>query len=175
MFYLGLFGLLFSFPFEIIYYFCFNGNNEILNKGIIYQIISNSKKESLLNFSLLILFYSFMCVAIILTIYYFTPYHLMVSDMIYVMVKKILYLKDVKKNREIIFIILIIVMSIINVISTLIYSEVIIVKLCSLEKNTAKYISIREKKEYENLDQIYNDGENEEFKRSESISSLSDY
>ena len=55
----------------------------------------------------------------------------------------------------------------------MIYNEIIIIKLCAMEKYTAKYISIREKREYENLDQIYNDDdESDEFNTRESINSF---
>ena len=54
---------------------------------------------------------------------------------------------------------------------SLIYNEIIIIKLFSLEKYTAKYISIREKNEYENLDQVYNDDKEDEFNNRESINS----
>ena len=67
-----------------------------------------------------------------------------------------------------------VITSIIMIFSTWIYNEIIIIKLCSMEKYTAKYILLREKFEYESLNQFYdNDDENEELSNSvESLNSI---
>ena len=70
------------------------------------------------------------------------------------------------KKFEVICKIIFIIISIIMFIFSLIYNEIIIIKLCSMEKYTAKYISIREKNEYENLNQPYGDNEDDELNNS---------
>ena len=74
------------------------------------------------------------------------------------------YINEYYRGNQYI-IVFIAVVVIIIFISLLIYCEIIIIKLCSMEQNTAKYISIREKKEYENLDKNCTDDEDEEFNR----------
>ena len=58
-----------------------------------------------------------------------------------------------------------IVLNVVIFISCFIYNEIIIIKLCKLEKYTAKYISKRQENEYVNMNQIINDedDEDEEF------------
>ena len=158
MFYLGLFSLLILTPFEIIYYLFFGGNSEILGEGVISQIKSNSE-DFLKNFRsslLLILLFSFTYGSQILTIYHFTPCHFIISSIIFLIVFPIIGDEaDFVGINKIVFIIAFIII----LIFSLVYNEIIIIKLCSLEKYTAKYISIREKNEYENSDQICNDDE----------------
>ena len=181
MFYLGLFGLIILIPFEIIYYFCFDGNSEIFGEGIIYHIISSLKYniKNLIYIVWEIPFDILICCCDILTIYYFTPCHLMISIMLYVVMSKIAYWKnDIKKNEEINYkiISIFIVVDVISILFSLIYNEIIIIKLWSLEKNTTKYISERQKTEFDHLDQFYNDNENDELDNSvESLDSLIEF
>ena len=156
MFYLGLFGILTLTPFEIIYFFCSDENSE---KGTISQIISNSGGffKNFLYFILQILSSVFLFGSVIFTIYHFTPCHLTTPIMILAMI----YIIVGWENEEIGYKIFFIFLNVIMIIFSLIYNEVIIIKLCSLEKYTSKYISIRQKTEYDSLDKNFNDDEDE--------------
>ena len=165
MFYLGLTGLLIFIPFEIIYYFCFDDDSEILGIGIISQI-RLYLKEYLKNFIYFFLdfFLNTICFySEILIIYHFTPCHLTISFIIFSVIIRCTDWKSNNNNEEILYKILLIILNIIITVFSLIYNEIIIIKLCSLEKDTMKYISIRQKNEYDNLDQFYNDDEDEEL------------
>ena len=173
IFYLGLFGLFIFVPFEIIYHFLFEIKVEIFGKGVISQIGLNSN-EYIKNF-----FYSFLLIITylitfgsqILIIYYLTPCHLIIFLMLYGFVYVITHWNnDINFFKVAGFVIT----SIIMIFSTWIYNEIIIIKLCSMEKYTAKYILLREKIEYESLNQFYdNDDENEELSNCvESLNSI---
>ena len=168
MYNFGLFGLLLllliEIIYQIIYHFVFDGITEILDEGIFYHF----KSVSCTNFLLQVFFVSCSHISEIYIMYHFTPCHLMIINVILLM---IMYLSEWRKyinefhtgNQYII--VFIVVVMIIIFISLLIYCEIIIIKLCSMEQNTAKYISIRGKKEYENLDKNCTDDEDEEFNR----------
>ena len=176
IFYLGLFSFISYIPLEIIYYFFFGGNNEYLGEGIIFQILSNPGEflKNLLYFFLLIPLCLFTHGSPILILYYFTPCHFIISLMPYLTLTVIIGKID---NYELIYKIIFIIVNIIMFTFTLVYNEIIIIKLCSLQKSTAKYISIREgKNEYVNLYKAYNDNEDEnedeEFNSRVSINSI---
>ena len=171
MFYLGLFGLSILIPFEIIYHFFFKSNIKFLGEGIISQIIIYSGEPVKLIYSFLLIFLGiFTYGSEMLIIYHFTPCHFMISFIIVIVIKNILtWGNDTEQYGGIKYKIIFIIMNIIIAISSLIYNEVIIIKLWSLEKNTAKYISMREKIEYDNLDQFYNEGEDEEVNNNDKI------
>ena len=162
IFYFGLFSLLNLIPLEIIYYFLFDGNIESIGEGIISLIISNSKEflKNLLYFPLLIPLYLFTYGSQILIIYHFTPSHYIISLLILFLTAIFIISND--GNFILIREIVLIICSIIMFIFSLVYNEIIIIKLCSMEKYTAKYISIREKNEYENMDQAYSYDEDDD-------------
>ena len=159
MFYLGLFGLLILTPFEIIYYLFFGGNSEILKEGFIYQIIFFSK-ENFINFFLFflpIISSLIIDISLILTIYYFTPCHLIFCSIISDIINRFIdWEKNVKSFGGVGYIVIFIVLNIIMSICYMIYSEIIIIKLWGLEKYTSKFISKREKIEFDDLDPINN-------------------
>ena len=174
MFYLGIFGLLILIPIEIIYHYCLFENDKILGKGIISEIIELSKND------LKNIFYIFCQVFLdilingseVLTIYYFKPCHLTISLMIHATIERILdWGKNAEKNGGIQYKIFFIFVNVSNIIFSLIYNEIIIIKICSLEKNTTKYISKRQKSEYIILGQVYNSDEDEENNNRVSIDS----
>ena len=163
IFYLGLFPFLFIVHFDIIYHLFFGGNNSFIGKGILFQIISNSDKflKNLLFSFLLMLIYLFTYCSQILVIYHFTPSHFIIFLMIDLAeVVVINWSGKFKVKNKVVFIVSIII---IMVIFLLIYNEVIIIKLFSLKKNTAKYISLRQKDEYDKLDQVKNNDEDEKL------------
>ena len=164
MFYLGLICLLILIPFEIIYYFCFGDNSETLGKGLISQTISEEYLKNLTYFSLDFFISTINFCSEILIIYHFTPCHLTISIAIYSMIKRITDWKILIYNyEEIQYKIIFIILSFIIIVFSLVYNEIIIIKLCSLEKDTIKYISIRQKNEYDNLDKFYNDDKDDEL------------
>ena len=83
-----------------------------------------------------------------LTIYYFTPCHFIISDLTAEMIK--FYIRVATKSKvhdyysNTIKIIFFSLVYFINVICSLIFNEVIIVKFCNLEYYTNKYIKQRE-------------------------------
>ena len=171
IFYLGLFSLLNLIPFEIIYYFLLGGNIKSIGEGIISIIISNSKEfyKNLLYSFILIPLYLFTYGSKILVLYHFTPCHLIIP--LLMLTLTLLVIIFMVGNFILVCKIIYIIISIIMFTFSLVYNEVIIIKLCSMEKYTAKYISIREKNEYENLDQAFNDDEDNESNSCESKSS----
>ena len=82
--------------------------------------------------------------------------------------------RHIKENGAtgILYEIFFIILNIIIIIFTFFYNEVIIIKLFSMEKFTAKYISLRQRTEYESLDKFYNDNEDDISNNSESITSI---
>ena len=167
IFYLGFFTLLILVPFEIIYHIVSDGKSNLLGEGTIRQFKSFSKnyQKNILYFILLIFMNILRHGSQILIIYHFTPCHFIVSLMIYstiVLIKAWVSHVNTNKFLRVLDLICFIVLNIIIVFSSLVYNEVIIIKLFGLEKNTAKYISIRQKEEYEKLDKIIDDDENDE-------------
>ena len=162
IFYLGLVPLLFLIPIDIVYYFGFDGNNKILGKAIILKVKSNSENflKNLVYSILLMLVYLFTYGSQTLVTYHFTPSHFIIPLMIEI-AKNVIINKNGNfgARSKIVFFVAIIIMAFF----LLVYNEVIIIKLCSLEKYTAKYISKRQKTEYEKLDHIKIDDRDEKL------------
>ena len=170
IFYLGFYSLLILIPFEIIYYLIDGEEKGLLGKGTINQTklyLGDGKiKENIFDFFLLILIFLFKYGSQILLVYHFTPSHFIISLMIHALATMIKSFIDNKEEHfdtftEVFFIVL----NVVIFISCFIYNEIIIIKLCKLEKYTAKYISKRQENEYVNMNQIINDedDEDEEF------------
>ena len=113
--------------------------------GIIYQIKTNYKDYKYWYPFIFILdiITKFLWVGgIILTIYFFTPCHFIISESLSQIVSTIVE-NSLKKYNNSLKIIIFILYFII-VFSSLIYNEVIIINICSLSKNTKKKIFARE-------------------------------
>ena len=91
-----------------------------------------------------------------LTIYYFTPYHFIISDFISELIK--FYIRVIKQSEQhSIYIIVFSVIYVINFICSLIFNELFICKLCELHYYTEKYIKIREVIELSTIEKEEND------------------
>ena len=115
-------------------------------------IHSFSGKMFIIYFSLFIILSSIKSALTLLEIYYFSPILFLISEtispMLYSFYKK-LYLKN---NEQSIYIYIFIVIGFLfEIISILLYNEIIIINAYGLNKNTVKYIKEREIKEKEDL------------------------
>ena len=100
-----------------------------------------------------------------LTVYFFTPCHFIISESISQIISTIV--KKAIKDFPVIEKVIIYFLFSLIIIATLIYNEVIIINVCNLNKNTKKFILIRQTSETEDLlnlnsiDSDYNDNESE--------------
>ena len=169
IFYLGFYSLLFLIPFEIIYYLIY-GEGGKLGKGTISQtklyLEDENIEKKIFDFFLLIFILSFKYGSQILLVYHFTPSHFIISLMIHALATMIKsFIVGEKEQFDPFTEVFFIVLNVVIFIGCFIYNEIIIIKLCKLEKYTAKYISKRQENEYVNMNQIINDedDEDEEF------------
>ena len=144
MFFIGFFSLLLIIPLDLFEYFY---DNEILGLDIINKIksITETDRLFLLRFILYIIVGFFWLVGVVLILYYFTPCHFIIcrvlSEFLFRCIKGI---KELGNGEiKLYFIIIYIVIYFIMFFFSLVYNEVVIIKLWTLEKNTSKYISIR--------------------------------
>ena len=150
MFIIGLFSLILISLYEIITVIIF-GIDWNYN-GIFYQFLKNIEKYNGLYILIFIgdILSAFLWLAgIELTVYFFTPCHFIISESISQIISTFVNnTLDNFNNYEkiIIYILFIIIIS-----ATLIYTEVLIIKICSLDKNTKKYIGLRQKNETDNI------------------------
>ena len=114
---------------------------------------------------------------VVLTLYYFTPCHYIISKALSEFISRCIRWiakKENKEKDEWHFILIYIFLYVVIIFSSLVYNEVIIINIFSMEKNTIKYISLRERVEFD--DSINNNrnsyssftfeyGENEEEKK----------
>ena len=100
-----------------------------------------------------------------MTVYFFTPCHFIISESISQIISTIV--KKAIKDFPVIEKVIIYFLFSLIIIATLIYNEVIIINVCNLNKNTKKFILIRQISETEDLlnlnsiDSDYNDNESE--------------
>ena len=108
---------------------------------------------------------------IVLTVYYLTPCHFIISqafaELFNSLIKWIFNYEDYKWKIIVIYVPLYIIVFI----CSLIYNEIIIIHLWELEENTLKYISFRERKEFDNSKNIFEDNS---LNRNDSIVSIKD-
>ena len=150
MFVIGIFSLVLILLYEIITVIIF-GIDWNYN-GIFYQFGKNYEKYNGLYILIFIgdILSSFIWIAgIELTIYFFTPCHFIISESISQIIST--FVNDIIENFIIYEKIIIYTLFIIIILATLLYTEVFIIKICSLNKNTKKYITLREKNEFANL------------------------
>ena len=157
MFYVGLFSLILIIPLDLFVHF-YDKEGIILEKDIINQIKDLYKKYNLKFICLFIFditckFITFL--GIILTLYYFTPCHFIISFTFSEFLHKFIdwiieRINNNNKNNEWFLTLVYFFLYVIIIFSILIYNEIIIIHLWSMEKNTFKYISFRQKLEFEN-------------------------
>ena len=155
MFFVGLFSFILIIPLNLFVYF-YNEAGKILGKDVINQIIDLYEKYNI-KFIFLFIFdiiSKFIClVGIIHTIYYFTPCHYIISFIFSQFLFKISeWIRGNSKNEEKdewYFVLIYVLLYGIIIFSSLIYNEIIIIHLWSMEENTFKYISFRQRLESE--------------------------
>ena len=176
MFIVGLFSFILIIPLDIFAYF-YDKKGEIFGLNVINQIYTIYKKnESIFIFIskiLLDIISGFFCYGgIIFTFYYFTPCHFITSLTLLQILSEVFSRKNNDKNEEWYMILLFILLNCIINVSSLIYNEIIIVHFWSMEKNTFKYISMRQKIEFDELSEnkLVDYYEDKPSKRSETLS-----
>ena len=148
MFYIGFFSLILITIIDLFYYFF---KIYIFGKDVINEINDNFSFRYILLIIFDILVGFLWQSGIFLTIYYFTPCHLIISEifceyfakLIAWIIKKLIDVWYIKMIYSFLYFIMLI--------SSLIYNEVIIIKFCSMEENTYKYIALRQKIEFEDI------------------------
>ena len=150
MFMLDLFLLIIIFLYEIITVAIFGYNNEF--NGIFYQFYKNFD-DNVFIYILIFLgdtINTFILLAgIQLTIYFFTPCHFIISESISQIITAIIH--NTFKDFSVIEKIIISILFVFILLSAFIYNEVIIINVCKLNKNTKKYILMRQTTETEEI------------------------
>ena len=143
-------GTIICIPFLIYDIITFYVNKDA--SGVIIGFIDNIKDvKDFFLFLCELIFQLISCLGIIWTIYYFTPFHFIVSEFLSELISY--YIKMAKKNpsknndNDFIFkthnIIIFTIIFFINFICSLIFNEIIILKFCKLEYYTKTYIKDR--------------------------------
>ena len=149
MFFVGLFCLILMIPLDLFVHFYKDAGPELINQ---VKNLYNEYKLFFLWFIYAIITGFLWLRAIILTLYYFTPCHFIIckslSEFLSACIKWCIDEND--ENTERYYIIISIFLYIAIIFFSFIYNEVIIINLWSMEVNTFKYISFREKLEFEN-------------------------
>ena len=161
MFFIGLFSLILLIILNLFLYFF---KIDILGDDAIKQILKLFSSKNILRF-IFDIFVGFLWnVGIFLTVYYFTPCHLIISETFYEFLAKFIGWiigknEEDKKNTEDkwYFIMIYCILYCIMFFSSLIYNEVVIIKFCSMQKNTYKYITLRQKLEFKDIQNSYED------------------
>ena len=154
MFIIGAMSICLIFPYEIITVLAFGKNTEF--NGIFYQMEKNFKNTKLypLIFIADILTAFLWITGIILTIYFFTPCHFIISESISQILSAFISknLDELSITKRVFIYILFFVIFL----GSLIYNEIFIINIGSLSINTQKHIIRRQKEETENIkDDIY--------------------
>jgi hypothetical protein len=150
--YVGFFSLIILLVGFIIYYSIIGFDN----------FMKNFENETLTSIIYLILAFSFCLILQVLTflvIYYFSPTLLMVTDIIHPIITWIISIFQ-KKEHTTIEIVLCGTGYFIIFFSSLIYNEIIIFNFCGLNRNTKKYLEIKQKEEFSSI--IRNDDDDNE-------------
>ena len=151
MFLIGLFNFILIIPLDLFVY-VYNDKDlfglEIINQ--IQKFFELYNPIFFLRFILDIISGFLWIAGIILTLYYFTPCHIIISFIFLQYLFKCIELIKKQEKYEWYLILINFILYSIIFISSLIYNEIIIVHLWSMQKNTFKYISIRQKLEFEN-------------------------
>ena len=149
MFMIGLFSVCIMILYETITALAFGKNTKF--NGLFYQIEKNFQEIKL--YPLIFIgdiFAGFFLVAgIILTIYFFTPCHFIISESISQILASLVRknLMELSITRQVIIYILFVVI----LLGGIIFNEIFIINICSLSKNTQKHISQRQKEETEDI------------------------
>ena len=152
MFFVGLFSLILTIPLDL-FAKLYDDEGKIFRLDAINQIRELYNKYELKFFFWFlsdIIIEFFYLGGLVLTLYYFTPCHLIICRTLSEFLFKCNRLITGKDKDEWYFILINVLVYVIIIFYSFIYNEVIIIHLCEMEKNTFKYISFREKLELEN-------------------------
>ena len=157
MFYIGLFSILLIVPLDLFLYFC---NIKIFDLDIINQIIElfSSSPIYILWFIFDIISGLLYEIGMVLIIYYYTPSHIIIYESLCEFLTRCIgWITGVESEIWYVMMIHVFLYFIVFFLS-LIYNEVIIIKLFNMEENTYKYISQRQKMEFEDIQNAYEEG-----------------
>ena len=172
MFVIGLYAIGIILIYEIftiiIFGFDFSFN------GLFYQLWKNIQKYKFLYILIFIadVLSAFIWIGgIQLTVYFFTPCHFIISESISQIIST--FINNTIENFPVAEKVIIYILFVVIFLSTLIYNEIVIINIFSLNKNTKKYIRLRQLTETEDLLTLktYND---DDFKEEQRSSTLSD-
>ena len=172
MFVIGIYAIAIILFYEIltniIFGFDFSFN------GLFYQFLLNIKEYKFLYILIFIadVLSAFIWIGgIQLTVYFFTPCHFIISESISQIIST--FINNTIENFPVAEKVIIYILFVVIFLSTLIYNEIIIINIFSLNKNTKKYIGLRQLTETEDLLTLktYND---DDFKEEQRNSTLSD-
>ena len=150
MFIMGLISTILILIYEIITFSIFGIDTSF--NGIFYQFLKNCEKHE---FLYILIFLGDIIVTFLwgsgiqLTIYFFTPCHFLISESISQILSTII--NDTIVDFPIYEKVIIYIFFGVIIFATLIYNEVFIIKVCSLNKNTKKYIILRQLMDSKNL------------------------
>ena len=150
MFIMGLISTILILIYEIITFSIFGIDTSF--NGIFYQFLKNCEKHE---FLYILIFLGDIIVTFLwgsgiqLTIYFFTPCHFLISESISQILSTII--NDTIFDFPIYEKVIIYIFFGVIIFATLIYNEVFIIKVCSLNKNTKKYIILRQLIDSKNL------------------------
>ena len=120
--------------------------------GLFYQLRKNIEYYGgiyILIFIGDILFNFILLAGIQLTIYFFTPCHFIISESISQIIST--FVNDTIDDFPIHEKVIIYFLFVIIIFATFIYNEILVINICSLNKNTKKYIGLRQCKETKNI------------------------
>ena len=154
MFIVGAISTCLVLPYEIITVLAFGKDTRF--NGIFYQMEKKFEENKLypLIFIADILVSFFEICGIILTIYFFSPYHFIISESISQIISA--FISHDLNDLAIVKRVFIDILFFMIFLGSLIYNEIFIINICSLNKNTQKYIIKRQKEETDNIkDDVY--------------------
>ena len=142
---IGIISTIILFIYDIIMFLISDNNDENINKyGIIFGFRNMTNFPSVLYFIFDVVFYFFSNIGILMTIYYYSPFHYIISESIseylFILYDFIIYDREYK----LIDIILYTIIYFINFIFFLVFNEIIILKFCGLDYNIKQNIQKRE-------------------------------
>jgi hypothetical protein len=145
MLFIGIISLIIIFIFDIIMFSIFDNNDEHINKyGIIFGFKNMTNFISIFAFIFDVIFHFFSNIGIWMTIYYYTPFHYIISESIseylFILYDFILFGRGYKVSDIILYTII----YIINLIFFLVFNEIIILNICGLNYNVKEKIEERE-------------------------------
>ena len=142
---IGIISIIILFIYDVIMFLISDNNDNEINKyGIIIGFRNMTNFPSVLYFIFDVVFYFFSNIGILMTIYYYSPFHYIISESIseylFILYDFILFGRGYKVSDIILYTII----YIINLIFFLVFNEIIILNICGLNYNVKEKIEERE-------------------------------